>query len=361
MRLSVRTPELPESPHSSDKTNEFLQLANLPVASASSPIHNINAGKGKSMSKVLLAGVLLLVVLFGIGCATKGYVRNQVEPVINKVNELDQRTAENTTQIKATDARVQQGLETLNTSTEQANRRATDADTKAQQAQQSASAANTNVNSLGETVAKLDTYHVVSQVAVQFGFADSRLKPAAKQALDEFSGKLSSAKNYLVVVEGRTDASGSENYNNDLSDRRAAQVVRYLVSKHHVPLFKVHAIGLGKERPAAPNTSASGRRQNRRADIKLMSNLGAAQPQGSTSTGSDDDDEVAKAVPNQRCTVPDRQAENAGNPPENWAHLKSDRPWFRMDGQSPAVLNLSATVGMWSSTRTPALPSNNVR
>jgi outer membrane protein OmpA-like peptidoglycan-associated protein len=248
--------------------------------------------------------MLLLVVPFGIGCATKGYVRNQVEPIINKVNELDQRTAENTRQIKATDASVQQGLATLNASTEQADRRATDADTKAQQAQQSASAANTSVTSLGETVAKLDTYHVVSQAAVQFGFADSRLNTRAKQTLDEFSGKLSSAKNYVVVIEGRTDATGSRNYNNDLSDRRAAQVVRYLVSKHDVPAFKVHAIGLGQERPVAPNTTASGRRENRRADIKLMSNRGEAQPQGSTSQqpGSDEDDdsEVARALSNKR-------------------------------------------------------------
>jgi outer membrane protein OmpA-like peptidoglycan-associated protein len=252
------------------------------------------------MSKVLLAGMLLM--LFGIGCATKGYVRNQVQPTINKVNELDQRTAENSRQIKTTDASVHEGLRTLNTSTEQADQRATDAGRKAQQAQQSASAANTSVNSLGETVAKLDTYHVVKQVAVQFGFGDSRLDPRAKQALDEFSGKLSSAKSYIVVIEGRTDATGSENYNNALSDRRAAQVVRYLVSKHDVPAFKVHAVGLGKERPVAPNTTASGRRENRRADIKLMSNRGEVQPQGSTSPqpGSDDDNEVAKALPNKR-------------------------------------------------------------
>jgi OmpA-OmpF porin, OOP family len=252
------------------------------------------------MNRVLMPGMLLAVALFGIGCSTKRYVRNQVEPIINKVNELDQRTAENTKQINATDASVRQGLETLNTSTEQAGQKATDADAKAQQAQQSSSAANTKVAALGETVSKLDTYHVVTQVAVQFGVGDSRLNPGAKQALDEFSGQLSSTKNYVVIVEGRTDASGSENFNNDLSDRRAAEVVRYLVSRHDVPLFKVHAIGLGKERPVAPNNTATGRKENRRADIKLMSNLGGQQPQGSTANQPGSDDEIARALPNKQ-------------------------------------------------------------
>jgi outer membrane protein OmpA-like peptidoglycan-associated protein len=76
-----------------------------------------------------------------------------------------------------------------------------------------------------------------------------------------------------VVVEGRTDGAGGDTYNIDLSERRADQVVRYLISKHDLQPFKVHAIGLGKDKPVASNDTIDGRRANRRVDINLMTNI----------------------------------------------------------------------------------------
>lgn len=246
------------------------------------------------MNKVVIVCTLSSAIMLATACATKSYVRQQVQPVIKKVNELDERTAENTRQIKSTDARLQQGLESLNSHIESADKNAKDAGTRAQQAQETASSAQTKVGSLGETVDKLDSYHVVSEVAVQFAFGEAHLDSRAKQELDEFSNQLSTAKNYILVIEGRTDEAGGETYNNDLSERRADQVVRYLVAKHDVEPFKVHAIGLGKAKPVASNKTGDGRRANRRVDIKLMANM-AEPTQGNSANQPSSDDEVGQA------------------------------------------------------------------
>jgi outer membrane protein OmpA-like peptidoglycan-associated protein len=251
------------------------------------------------MRSILIAGGLLAALMATSGCTTKSYVRKQVQPIISKVNELDQRTAENTRQINSMDARLQQDLQSVNSNAQQAGQKAADAGTRAQQAQQTASTAETRAAALNEVVGKLDTYHVVSQVAVQFAFDDSRLNSAAKQQLDGFSAQLSSAKNYVLVVEGRTDGAGSENYNNDLSERRADEVVRYMVTKHDLPPFKIHAIGLGKERPVAPNNSADGRKENRRVDVTLMSNE-ATSSQGNNKNQPTVEDEVGRAAAPKR-------------------------------------------------------------
>lgn len=251
------------------------------------------------MNRFSLVWGLSMLMVVASGCATKSYVRKQVEPIINKVNELDQRTAENTNAIKHTDTRLQQDLQTLNTTIDGADKQAAESTTRAKQAQESASSAQTQAAALSEKVDGLDTYHVVSQVAVQFAVDQSQLDPKAKQQLDEFSTQLAKAKDYVVVVEGRTDAAGSNSYNDDLSDRRAAEVVRYLVSKHDLPQYKVHAIGLGKARPVAGNNTADGRKANRRADITLMSNNGAPA-QGNNANDPTSDDEVGLAIHRDR-------------------------------------------------------------
>jgi outer membrane protein OmpA-like peptidoglycan-associated protein len=251
------------------------------------------------MHKVAIVCTLSTTVMLAAGCATKSYVRHQVQPLINKVNELDERTAENTKQISSTDARLQQGTETLNSGIERADQNARDAGTRAEQAQETASSAQTKTASLEEMVDKGHSYHLVSQVAVQFAFGEAHLDSKAKEELDQFSAQLSTTQNYLLVVEGRTDGAGSDTYNDDLSERRAEQVVRYLVSKHDVKPFKVHAIGLGKAKPVASNDTVGGRRANRRADVALVSNI-ATSTQGNTANQPGSDDEMGLADPPRR-------------------------------------------------------------
>ena len=75
-----------------------------------------------------------------------------------------------------------------------------------------------------------------------------------------------------MQIEGRTDSVGNADYNYELSQRRAAAVTQYLASKYNVPPHKIFIIGLGKDEPVEQNTTARGRAENRRVDVRLMTN-----------------------------------------------------------------------------------------
>jgi outer membrane protein OmpA-like peptidoglycan-associated protein len=65
---------------------------------------------------------------------------------------------------------------------------------------------------------------------------------------------------------------GPADYNYDLSQRRANSVIQYLATKYNVPAHKIYVIGLGKDKPVETNKTSSGRADNRRVDVRLMTN-----------------------------------------------------------------------------------------
>jgi outer membrane protein OmpA-like peptidoglycan-associated protein len=222
----------------------------------------------KSTFVVLLAGAGLMI---SAGCTTKNYVRKQTEPIIDKTNTLDELTAKNTRDIRDVDSRAQQGIQGVNQKASEADQKATDARTRADQAQASASQATSRIDALSTQVANLDSYHPVVETSVHFGFNKANLTSKAKEALDQLLAEVPNTKGYLLVVEGDTDSVGSPTYNYKLSERRAEAVVQYL-SEKNIPAHKIYVIGLGKDKTAAPNKTAEGRAQNRRVEVRLMSN-----------------------------------------------------------------------------------------
>jgi len=213
-----------------------------------------------------------------VGCASKNYVKQQTTPLINKTNELDDLTAKNSKDIKDVDARVQSGLAAVNAKTAEADQKAQAAGQNAQQAQQMADAANGRVGVLTNTVANLDNYHAVAETSVKFGFNRDILTPKAKEALDQLAASIASTKGYIIALDGNTDSVGSEQYNYGLSQRRADAVVQYLAAKYNVPAYKIYTIGLGKDKPVQSNKTSSGRADNRRVDVRLMTNTTSTQP-----------------------------------------------------------------------------------
>ena len=218
----------------------------------------------------------LSLSVVSLGCASKKYVRNETAPVINKTNELDDLTAKNSREIKDVDARVQQGIQSVNAKAAEAEQKAATAGQHADQAQQAATQASNRVTSLANTVANLDSYKPVVESTVHFGFDKFNLTPKAKQALDELGKEIPNAKHYIVVVDGNTDSTGPADYNYQLSQRRADAVIHYLAQKYNVPPHKIYLIGLGKDKPAAPNKTSTGRAENRRVDVRLMTNTAEA-------------------------------------------------------------------------------------
>jgi outer membrane protein OmpA-like peptidoglycan-associated protein len=214
-----------------------------------------------------------LALPFTVGCATKGHVRNQTAPIIEKTNQLDDLTAKNTNAIRDVDARAQQGIKGVETAAADANQKALAAGQQAGQAQQLASTVATRANALTETVLNLDNYTPIVEAAVHFGFDKWGLTKKAKEALDQLGTEIPNARHYIIVVNGNADATGPAEYNAILSRRRADAVIQYLVSKYDVPAFKIHVMGLGEDKPSEDNKTTEGRAANRRVDVRLMTNM----------------------------------------------------------------------------------------
>src|SRR5215208_866947 len=146
-----------------------------------------------------------------------------------------------------------------------------------------AAEARAEVKAVNERVSALDDYDVQETVAVTFRTNSAVLSPEAKQSLDELAVKTQSAKAFMIEVAGHTDSTGSEAKNFRLSRARADAVVQYLAVTHKISLRRfVTPMGYGKTEAVADNTTAEGRKQNRRVEVKMIVNRGLNQPSTTT-------------------------------------------------------------------------------
>jgi len=149
-----------------------------------------------------------------------------------------------------------------------------------------AAEARAEVKAVNERVSALDDYDVQNNVAVMFRVNSAVLSSEAKQQLDDFASKLNGAKAFMIEVAGHTDSTGSDAKNFRLSQARAEAVVQYLAVQHKIPLRRfVTPMGYGKTEAVADNTTAEGRSQNRRVEVKMIVNRGMNQP-GTTSSST---------------------------------------------------------------------------
>jgi OOP family OmpA-OmpF porin len=105
---------------------------------------------------------------------------------------------------------------------------------------------------------------------VQFEFAKADLLPASKTLLDEVAKVLSDHPEIEKVrIEGHTDNEASAPYNMKLSEKRAASVRTYLISKG-IDGKRMESKGFGLTKPIADNKTAEGRETNRRVEIHIV-------------------------------------------------------------------------------------------
>ena len=149
-----------------------------------------------------------------------------------------------------------------------------------------AAEARAEVKAVNERVSALDDYDVQESVAVTFRTNSAVLSPEAKQQLDDLAAKTQGARAFMIEVSGHTDSTGSDAKNFRLSRARADAVVQYLAVQHKIPLRRfVTPMGYGKTESVAENTSAAGRQQNRRVEVKMIINRGMNQS-GTPATSS---------------------------------------------------------------------------
>ena len=184
-------------------------------------------------SKVLIAGAVLLGMAGLGGCATKGFVRDNVAVV-------DQRLTGVSTQVVAVEGTARDAL-----------------------------ARATAAGKLAE--GKFLYSEVLSDDSMKFPLNEATLSPEAQARLDTFVEKLKTDnRNVYVEVQGHTDASGPKDHNYRLGEQRAEAVRRYL-NQHGVALNRISAISYGPDAPVAGNDNRDGRQQNRRVVLIVLS------------------------------------------------------------------------------------------
>ena len=103
---------------------------------------------------------------------------------------------------------------------------------------------------------------------VTFPVDSAVISPAMRAVLDDVAASMIQYPNSLIDVMGHTDSTGSDQYNLELSRRRAESVANYLVSRG-VARSRLETIGYGEQYPVGDNTTVAGREQNRRVEIRI--------------------------------------------------------------------------------------------
>jgi outer membrane protein OmpA-like peptidoglycan-associated protein len=237
------------------------------------------------MKAFLATTCILTGAMLAGGCATKKYVRNTTAPIQAKVDQVGEQTNQNSTQItdtrnqvKQVDERAQSGISAAQEKAATADQHAGDAmnkantaDQHAAQADQKADQANQAISSLRNVVANIDDYKLQTSATVPFKFNAYALTNDAKQDLDKLADDVKADKRFFIAVEGYTDNVGTRQYNDALSKKRADTVVNYLVAKHDIPIYRIHMIGLGEEKPVDDARNRAARAKNRRVEVKVFS------------------------------------------------------------------------------------------
>jgi outer membrane protein OmpA-like peptidoglycan-associated protein len=247
------------------------------------------------MKNFLGISMILASVLLSGGCATKKYVQQSTAPIQGKLDQVADQTNKQGSSIEA----AQKDLERHETGIDAAKERAMSAekaaddamnaaktaDQTANEARNTASQNTEQINSLQQTLGNLDDYKLQAEAVVPFGFNKDKLTPEAKEQLDQFVNEHSNAKRYFVTIEGFTDKTGPQSYNDALSRRRADRVMAYLVAQENIPVFRIQEIGLGTEQPADTGRNRAARAKNRRVEVRLFNadtNVASIQSQPQT-------------------------------------------------------------------------------
>jgi len=240
------------------------------------------------MNKYTPVFLAISATLLASGCATKKFVRQTVDPVSGRVEQVSKnvdqqgqkldQTSQTLDKTNQTLTQTNQNLEKDETELNATKERATAADNRAGDALKRAGDVDQKADRLGKdlgdlkgVVANLDDYKQVNQTVVNFKFNSDRLDTDSKQALDQMATGQNQYKRFFITVEGFTDRTGSDAYNSALSKRRADAVMEYLVAQHNVPVYRIHMVGLGKDKPVDEAHTRAASAKNRRVEVTIFS------------------------------------------------------------------------------------------
>ena len=236
---------------------------------------------------VLFSTATAGLMLFSTGCATKKHVRASIAPVESRVEVVEKRATQAEADVDALEKQLSQTTEIASGADREAKlakSMAQTADGKAVAAGQRADGANAlaekSMTRIGEVETQfgktidglyenLDNYQMARAENITFASNRAELTKEMKEKLDGFAGTIKDQKKFVIEVQGFADITGTDSYNQELSQRRAMAVARYLSAEHEVPLRRIQMLGVGSVKPVADNKTREGRMQNRRVEVKV--------------------------------------------------------------------------------------------
>jgi outer membrane protein OmpA-like peptidoglycan-associated protein len=218
--------------------------------------------------------------------ARKKWVNKRIDPLKDRLSELDEVNAKNARDIQDVDGRAQAGIRKAQTTADGANQTASAASDQAQKAGLTAQGAAGHVDRLHATVDGLDQYRQANAVEVKFRGGQPVVSAAARKQLDELASNLTGHQGYVLELEGHSPLAGGAGIQS--SQRLADAVKRYLVTEHQIPVYRLHSVALGNAKVADQEEAKSVRTSS--VQIRLMENSlaaqGAASPHDAASLSS---------------------------------------------------------------------------
>ena len=226
------------------------------------------------MLRLSTYSLAVLVVAASTACATKTYVKTNVQGVNDKVDSMGrsiEETQERTRKNEGVIGDVDRKAQAAQTSADQARQAAGDADAEAKAARTRANEVGSKADDFDKSLKRLVYTVVLNEDEGQFKSGKAALPDEAKVRLDELVTKLKADPNgAFFEVEGHTDALGSKIMNEKIGLDRAEAVKRYLFEQHQIPLHRINVISYGMDKPVASNKTREGRAQNRRVVIRVL-------------------------------------------------------------------------------------------
>lgn len=200
----------------------------------------------------------LLASLAVSGCATKKFVSREVGEVNQKVDSLSTEVEKTQERVKRNEVRIDEVSQEAQTGISEAKGSAQQAMTKAQEAEKAAKG-------------KIIYTVTLSNDKVTFPVNRAEVSDDAKQVIDEAIAQLKAEnKGVYFEIEGHTDSTGPEEYNQKLGEDRAMAVRNYLHGNHGIALNRIEVISFGESKPVLDNKTRDNRAQNRRVVIKVL-------------------------------------------------------------------------------------------
>ncbi len=209
----------------------------------------------KNKITLFVGAVVFVALITGVGCASKGFVRDEVAALDQKVEGVETSVEENQKRIKEHDERLATLGSLIKEQETALSSQKTELDSKIDEVKKAAQG-------------KLIFQETLRNDQARFNFDSYELSDEAKIALDVFVQKLvEENRGVYLEIQGHTDSTGPADWNLILGKKRAEAARDYLHTKYSIPLHRMEVISYGGDQPVGDNSSRDGRAQNRRVVI----------------------------------------------------------------------------------------------